>query len=91
MLACLNCSLLLVFAVSGLLLSKEQNWEDNIGLVEKVNHTSLIAGILQATGQVFYSFLGFDAVCLLSQEAKRAEKMVRKRIEMHIVGGDYQN
>ena len=39
----------------------------------------MFVGILQATGQVFYSYLGFDAVCLLSQEAKNADKSFLKK------------
>ena len=32
--------------------------------------------VLAATGKVYYSFIGFDAICLLSQEATRPERNI---------------
>ena len=67
-----------------------ENWElpaDPVtGEEEGLYSPAILAGILAASGQVYYSFIGFDAVCLLSQEAKNAEIAIPIALFSSLIG-----
>jgi len=59
--AVVNVVMLCLFVGVGMLYNEPANW-DNLA-------PQGFGGVLQASGLMFYSFVGFDAVCTLSQEA----------------------
>jgi len=63
--AVINVTLLLLFIIVGFFNSDSDNWQD---LAPRGT-----SGVVQASGLMFYSYVGFDAVCTLSQEAKQPQ------------------
>lgn len=77
-----NLTLLVLFATAGFALGSWDNFEHNFNVLPADSGSgreegelgvgamaALLSGILGATGQAYYCFIGFDAVCMLSQEA----------------------
>ncbi|CAD7941724.1 unnamed protein product [Amoebophrya sp. A120] len=64
-----NMGLMALFILLGLCVSDYERLHDEVAA------TSL-GNVLTATGQVYYSFIGFDSVCLLSQEAQDASRTI---------------
>ncbi|CAD7929704.1 unnamed protein product [Amoebophrya sp. A25] len=63
----MNVSLMALFTILGFYFSDSKNFE-----VKELD----VAGVLSATGRVYYSFLGFDSVCMLSQETPNAKRTI---------------
>lgn len=74
-LAVVNVCLLIFFSTTGWLYSDSANWfpavsPDGAAADGSTNYSQMLSGVLAATGTVYYSYVGFDAVCLVSGEAK---------------------